>query len=575
MLKFARLGAIAMLCAASALSLTACSTTGTGDSFSGDETTAEGKLLGDYLAGRYAYHIDDNPSRLAYYTSAFQREPDSAVLGAKAVNAAISSGDVRTAKSLALKVTAIDPDEPLSRLVLGALDIKSGKNASAVERLTKQPSDPALGVMMAMMEAWALYGDGQTDNALELFDSVEVGGYFDVIATLQKAKIYAETGQGDKAKDAFARVKATGVSPISMALARAQFQATSGDLNAALTDLQTFDEEVLGGAESGPIRSALDSFAAGNIPVFKSDAAHYASESLVDPAGEFFYQQRQYDIAEIYLRMAVMLDPDNHRARLWLGAALERMDRLADAETVYQQVPDSSDYIVSAQLAYANLLMRNDEDKKAEAVLRKLNKNHETFLTREAIGINYLIAEDYEKALPYFDAMVESMSEEELNDNSTPLFHRGVCLSELGRFEESVVDFKRVLEINPDSADALNYLGYTWVDRGENLTEAFDMIRKAVKLQPDSGAIVDSLGWAHYKLGQYSEARIHLEDAVSKSPDSATIIDHLGDVYWRLGRFREAGFQWERALDFDPTDKERARIKAKLKGGLEAAKDMP
>ena len=98
---------------------------------------------------------------------------------------------------------------------------------------------------------------------------------------------------------------------------------------------------------------------------------------------------------------------------------------------------------------------------------------------------------------------------------------------------------------------------------------------KALELDPNSGAITDSLGWAHYKLGQYNEAKTRLEDAVVLAPSSATIIDHLGDVYWKLGRFREAGYQWQRALEFDPTDEERAAIRTKLKGGLEAAAALP
>ena len=113
------------------------------------------------------------------------------------------------------------------------------------------------------------------------------------------------------------------------------------------------------------------------------------------------------------------------------------------------------------------------------------------------------------------------------------------------------------------------------MDRGENLTEAFDMIRRAIQIEPNSGAIVDSLGWAHYKLGQYSEAKAKLEDAVALSPSSATIVDHLGDVYWKLGRYREAGYQWERALEFDPTEEERGQIQQKLKGGLEAVSARP
>ena len=174
-----------------------------------------------------------------------------------------------------------------------------------------------------------------------------------------------------------------------------------------------------------------------------------------------------------------------------------------------------------------------------------------------------------------YDALVKSLSEEEIAQNTQPLYFRAICYERTKQFDLAVKDFKRILKINPDDADTLNYLGYTWVDRGENLTEAFQMIRRAVELEPQSGAIVDSLGWAHYKLGQYEEAKDNLEDAVALSPASATIVDHLGDVYWKLGRYREARYQWERALSFDPTDEERANIRVKLKTGLGAEASRP
>ncbi len=557
--------------------LTGCASVGasSGNQFSADDASPEAKVLGDFLAGRYAYNIDDSEARLSYYSSAFKREPDNLVLGAKAVNAAISSGDAKIAKSLARSVNALSADEPLSRLILSALDMKSGKYSGAAKRLQKQPDDPSLGVMMAMIEAWAQYGSGDTEAAIEIFDSIEVGGYFDIIATLQKAQIFGQSGEAAKAMAAFDRVESSGVSPVSMAMARARYQSGAGDLEAALKDLSTFDKDVLDGVESGPIRTMLTALEAGKPIGVTLTPAQAASASLIDPAAEFFFQQRGYDAAEIYLRIALLMDPDNERAKLWLGATLERMERLNDAEDVYRSVPRSSDYIVSSDLAYANLLVRNDRDDEAETLLKRLVKEHPIFLVREALGLSYLINEDYAAALPYYNAMLDTMSEADIQDNPTPLFHRGICLVEMDRWEDAVGDFKKVLAINPEHSDALNYLGYTWVDRGENLDEAFDMIRKALALEPESGAITDSLGWAHYKLGQYSEARVHLENAVALSPDSATIIDHLGDVYWKLGRFLEAGYQWERALDFNPTDKERARIQAKLKGGLEAAKDLP
>ena len=92
------------------------------------------------------------------------------------------------------------------------------------------------------------------------------------------------------------------------------------------------------------------------------------------------------------------------------------------------------------------------------------------------------------------------------------------------------------------------------------------MIQKAVELSPNNGAIIDSLGWAYYKLGDLKKAKLHLEVAVEMSPTSATIIDHLGDVYWVTERKKEAMYQWERALNYNPTTKEKNYIVEKLKG---------
>jgi Flp pilus assembly protein TadD len=127
----------------------------------------------------------------------------------------------------------------------------------------------------------------------------------------------------------------------------------------------------------------------------------------------------------------------------------------------------------------------------------------------------------------------------------------------------------RALEMQPENATVLNYLGYSWIDRGINLEEGFDLIRKAVALEPESGQIVDSLGWAHYRLGQYEEAVDYLERAVALEPGDPVLNDHLGDAYWKAGRQKEAGFQWRRALKLEPPPKEREAIELKLKGGIE------
>jgi len=116
----------------------------------------------------------------------------------------------------------------------------------------------------------------------------------------------------------------------------------------------------------------------------------------------------------------------------------------------------------------------------------------------------------------------------------------------------------------------LNYLGYSLVEKQEKLEEALEMIERAVEARPDSGYIVDSLGWALYRLGRYEEAVGHMERAAELLPVDPIVNDHLGDVYWAVGRRTEARFQWNRALSFDPEPEEAERIRRKLEVGLDA-----
>ena len=124
------------------------------------------------------------------------------------------------------------------------------------------------------------------------------------------------------------------------------------------------------------------------------------------------------------------------------------------------------------------------------------------------------------------------------------------------------------MTLNPDNPTIMNYLGYSWIDRGINLNDGLDLIEQALRLSPNNGAITDSLGWAHYKMGNYERAIFYLERAAALEPDLAEILDHLGDAYWQVGRFKEAGFQWERALKYSTDDAEISLLRKKLNGGI-------
>jgi tetratricopeptide (TPR) repeat protein len=148
------------------------------------------------------------------------------------------------------------------------------------------------------------------------------------------------------------------------------------------------------------------------------------------------------------------------------------------------------------------------------------------------------------------------------------VFSLGVANERLGLHAEAEAAFLRVLVLDPDDGRTLNYLGYMWADRGEKLDQALELIQRAVALEPDNGAYVDSLGWAFYRLGRLPEAQRHLEEAARLLPDDATILEHLGDLYVALEIPEKAREIYRRALAKDDENVEGLRRKlARLETG--------
>lgn len=567
-----------LLCTVAALGFGGCATTSTTPQQSAmdfaDTTSPEAKLLGEYLVASYANEIENVQVRSDYYSRAYSRLETDVPLGRRALTFAIAAGDLKLATRLAKKIEEQDSTEPLARAFLGATAFSKGRTKIAETYFETSTADLTSQILINLMRGWNDVERGEPERAKTIFANIGGGGYFDLLGQLQVANLEASNGNLEAAKEAYAKVEAVSLSPIETALSKTRALYASGDTDGALIYLEKFTKDN-GPFETGPIKQYTQFLKAGQKIDTDLSPRQQASRAITESAFGFFMRNRADDVAELYLRVALMLDPKHDKATLWLGSILDGAERKDEALALFKSIPDGSPYYVSAKLSEANIYFADDNDIKATEILETTNAEHPSFVTREMLGRARFFRENYEEALPLYTALIQTMSEEDLKANVEPLYLRGICYERLKQWDNAVADFKRVLELDPDNADALNYLGYTWVDRNENLDEAFEMIRKAVALQPNSGAIVDSLGWAHYKLGEYEKARIELEKAVELSPSSATIIDHLGDVYWKVGRFREAGYQWERALEFDATDEERERINAKLKGGLDAVDALP
>jgi Flp pilus assembly protein TadD len=211
---------------------------------------------------------------------------------------------------------------------------------------------------------------------------------------------------------------------------------------------------------------------------------------------------------------------------------------------------DRADRKDEAEAAFKEAIRRDPEDLQAQIVYGNMLRSRERF-TDAAVVYSNVIAK-----LPEPDT-----------SDWTIFYFRGIAYEQTDRWDLAEKDFKKALELFPDQPLVLNYLGYSWVDQGIHLDEAMEMIRTAVKLRPDDGFIVDSLGWAHYRLGEYEEAVRELERAIELQPNDPILNDHLGDAYWKLDRKLEAQFQWRHARDLGAEPPELEIILRKIAEG--------
>jgi Flp pilus assembly protein TadD len=266
--------------------------------------------------------------------------------------------------------------------------------------------------------------------------------------------------------------------------------------------------------------------------------------------------------------LSLYLRPGNDLTAVTLASLFEQLKQGDQVIAAYEMVPASSPLKKGADIQIA---LELDNIGKTDEAMRRLTDM--VAAAPHDVEVLSSLAElqrsekKYVEAAATYDQAIAALGIPQ-RDNWTLFYFRGICYERAKQWPKAEADFKKALELNPDQPLVLNYLGYSWVDQGLNLEEAFKMLRRAVELRPNDGYIVDSLGWAHFKLGQYTEATETLEKAINLKPADPVLNDHLGDAYWRVNRRLEAHFQWNHARDMGPEPEDLPGILNKIEHGL-------
>lgn len=525
---------------------------------------------GAYLAGRHAIISSDFDVAADYYTRALARDRNNPKLMENVVLSQLAVGRFDRALPVAEYMEGLELRSQVAHLVVVADLIAKGKYT---EILARDTETKGIGPLVdGLVIGWAHMGAGSVAQALDQFDEVAKENGLRGFALYHKALALASVGDFEGAEGIFAD-ESNGLSVLSRGAAIARAQILSQlERN---EDAMSFLEDVFGTRLDPGMESIVDQLKSGEqLPFTQVASVQDGMAEVFFSIGQALHGEAADDYTLVYVRAAAFLRPDHVDSLLLNAQLLDALGQYDLAIATYKKIPQSSPDHHAAEMGRAEALRRAAKPDAAIEVLEQLAKDEPTLApVYSALGDLQRQQENYGPAIQAYDKALE-YSDEGAQARWFLYYARGISHERLKQWDQAEADFRSALAINPDQPQVLNYLGYSLVERKANLDEALGMIEQAVAARPDSGYIVDSLGWVLYRLGRYGEAVGHMETAVELMPVDPVVNDHLGDVYWAVGRKREAEFQWKRALSFidpDDTDSEADpdRLRRKLEVGLD------
>lgn len=301
-------------------------------------------------------------------------------------------------------------------------------------------------------------------------------------------------------------------------------------------------------------RALINDIANGK-PVLVDGKEMEVGQKAKDMISDVFYEIGQYsmqnynlDEAVIYFRLARFLDPKVYKFNKMLAATFEAQEKFAKALEIYEEVEEGSKYYPEAQIGRALALHKLDRNDEATEILSKMTEEEKhAFKALIATGSILMSDGKYEEAIKYFNKASEKV-DSYTREHWNIFFNLGVAHDRLGNWEKAEDNLKKSVQLFPENPESLNYLAYSWIIKEKNVKQARSMLESAVIRSGGAPHILDSYGWALYKLGNYEDALPFLEQAALAIPYNPVINAHLGDLYFALDRKREAVYQWNKAV---------------------------
>ena len=526
--------------------------------------------FGSYLAGRHAQALKDAEKASAFMQRVLEENPEDQELLRRTFLLTLAAGQIDPAIAIATRIEEGGGRMTTAALLLGIEAVRAGDFNAARDRFDGLPRTGLSAYAAPLALAWTHVGLKEFDAAITALEPLDKKSGFATMRDLHAGLINDVANRKEAAEKSYrAAAPVLHKAPIRIVRAAGSLLERSdrtAEARKLYTDFLTDNPGNL------PIEAALARLDSGTVATqLVGDAASGVAESLLNIATAL-PRDRSAHIAMVYAHLALRLRPDFEFARLLIGDLFDNQRRFEKANEIYGQVDSASPYNWSARLRIADNLTDMKQVDRAISMLRAMAEEWPK-RTDALIKLGGILRsmERYSESVVAYDAAFERLGE--IKPSHWLFFYnRGISLERSKAWERAEKDFLKALELQPEQPYVMNYLGYSWVEKGINITKARKLIERAVEQRQNDGYIVDSLGWVLYRLGDYAGSVKHLERAIRLRPTDPVINDHLGDAYWRVGRKLEARFQWRRALGLNPSEDLIPAIEDKLVKGLDTAK---
>lgn len=524
-----------------------------------------GGLVSGYLRALVAENEGNAAEAAKGYEAVAKANPENSDMAYRALSMQLANGDVAGATRVAKNLAAMnEPITAVVQLLLMVDAVKESDYTSAQKTLAALRSKDADLLPFEILSGYLSLEQGQdVETIVQGIKNYPEQEGLEAEKNYHIGRIYERAGDTETALQYYAQGFVLNPTYLPIINRLGNIYEHQGEFNKAVDLYKTFDELK---PASALFTGAQVNAAAGKVSPEESFTVQSNIGEVMFSLANIMIGQESFLTAEQFLQMARYLRPQDYYIPFYQGIIAEHEQSYDEAVIFYRKVPTGSGLGVAARLRIAQTLAAAGKHNEAvDALAEMIKRGEKPELARQTIAEIYYNQKDYAKAVEYYNVLLQNPPKEMTKREAALFFARGTAFERLKKFSLAERDIEKSLSIYPDNAVALNYIGYMLVDLKLDQKRGKDYIVRAIALKPSDASIMDSLGWALYREGDYKAALSHLERAASLLPADPTVTEHLGDVYLKLDRPDEAKIQWQRALRLGPDEPEtRLQIEQKL-----------